>query len=300
MESQIFPLLKLPEFKTIQLNHKKFISSQILYSSPRSLFLKVVSNMRRDENYKKFYISRSPYTQFVKEFCKTKKVPNLLKHVKVEWNNLDDQGKEMFRGPEALTETKAKTVKMNKKCRPARCSYSIYVELKCKEKSRSYQELGKKWKSSLDVKKEPFKILHLLDQERFLFENSVFSRFELVLRLFGACAGKKLFKRNTGFSVFKDELKDSLVERGFTKVNNLTQIGRKRYSKLEKDERIRYKDIAKVKNQEIIDTLFERVMKKANLDYRDFCLQNNASVKDLNNFEEDFDAFIGIEDQFNF
>ena len=300
MESMLFPPLKLPEFQIIQISSKKFISSKFLYSNPKNLFRKVVFNFLRDESYRKFYISKSPYTQFVKEFSKTNRVPNILKQVKNEWGNMDDQKKEMYRGQDAITETKHKVIKSTKKCRPSRCSYSIYVELKCKEKSRSYEELGTIWKNLTEAKKEPYKILHKLDQERHAFEQNVFSRFELVVRLFGASTNKKILKKHNGFSVFKEEYRESMIERGFSKLGNLTQIGRKRYTKLEKDVKEKYKLIAKTKNDELIDMVFQKVLRKSNLDYGEFNGTNMDMIKDSNAFEEDFDEFIKFEEDYNF
>lgn len=300
MHDMLFDPLILPEFQIIQLNSKNFISSRFLYTDPKELFRKVVFNFRRDESYRRFYISKSPYTQFVKEFSKTNRVPNILKQVKNEWGNMDDQKKEMYRGQDTVTESKPRVIKSTKKCRPARCSYSIYVEVKCKEKSRSYEELGKKWKSLTEAKKEPYKMLHKLDQERYAFEQNVFSRFELVVRLLGASTNKKILKKHNGFSVFKEEYRESMIERGFSKLGNLTQIGRKRYTKLEKDVKEKYKLKAKIKNDELIDKIFQKVLRKSNLDYGEFNRNNMNTAKDSYAFEEDFDEFFKFEEDYNF
>lgn len=301
MEHYLFPLIKIPDFQDIQLSKKKFISSKFLYEGPKSLFKKVFNNFLGDENQKKNFVSRSAFTQFVKVFCQGNKVPNPLLAAKNEWMSMDDEQKDDFRRKDvSLSSCKPKVVKIKRKCRLIRCSYSIYIQVKCKEKSRSYEELGNKWKSLPEEKKVPYHKLYLADKERAEFEGNVFNRFELVLRLLGAASPTKLIKKYNGYIVFRDELKASLIERGFNKIPNLDTIGRKRYIKLDKETRKNYKSAAVVKNNELIEQFFEKVYKKANVDYGELIVTENVQNNWNNLLEEDFDEFLNEETHFKF
>lgn len=301
METPLFPLLKIPEFKETQLNEQKFISTKFLYEGPKGIFKKVISNFISDENKRKNYISRSSYTQFIKEFCKKNKIVNVLKAAKTEWNHMEEHQKVNYKDQElGLTASKLKPIKIIKKCRPIRCSYSIFVEVKCKEKSRTYQELGKKWRSLPEEKKISYQKLYVADKERVEFEKNVFSRFELALRLFGACSSTKLIRKYNGFNVYKEELRASLIERGFTKMPNLDIIGRKRYIKLDGAMRKSYKNAAAIKNDEMIEQVFEKVYKKVNVDYGELTGVENEDANGNLLYEEDFEEFLNEETGFIF
>lgn len=301
MASSLFPLLKIPDFQEIQLSEKKFISSKFLFEGPKSLFKKVFNNFLSDENQKKNFVSRSAFTQFVKEFCSGNKIPNPLAAAKNEWIAMDDEQKDDYRTKEVtLSSCKPKVLKIKRKCRLIRCSYSIFIQVKCKEKSRSYEELGNKWKSLPEEKKIPYHKLYLADKERAGFEKSVFNRFELVLRLLGAASSNKLVRKYNGYIVFRDELKASLIERGFNKIPNLDAIGRRRYIKLDKEARKNYKSAAVVKNTELVEQFFEKVYKKANVDYGELIVTENVQSNWNNLLEEDFDEFLNEETHFKF
>jgi hypothetical protein len=145
-----------------------------------------------------------------------------------------------------------------------------------------------------EYKKEPYKQLVNYDKQRSAFEKSVFSRFELVLRLLGAGSNEKIIKIYKGFNVFKEELAASLNERGFAKMPSLELLARKRYSKIDKDSKQKYKNQARAKTEEMIDQVFIKVLKKSNIDFGS--LFGLTEDRYFNLFDEDYDEFIHAEE----
>lgn len=297
MEFNIFTFLILPDFVDVTINEKTVVSSRILYSPAKMIFKKVLFNFLRDERQKKLFRSKSCYTNFLRDYCKKQKLTKALKHAKNEWENLDEETKDLYRTiPSEKIETKPKRLKSIKKPKTTRCSFSIFVAVKSMTKNRTYEYLASKWKDLSEEKKQPYADLCKIDKERADFEKIVFNRLELVLRLLGACSIKPLIKKQRGFSVFKDELKASLIERGFTKVPNIEILARNKYGRMDKESKVKYKSIANAKNEEIIEQVFMRVLKKANIDYKDLIgfgpVQGPMNVA----FDEDYDEFIMAED----
>ena len=194
--------------------------------------------------------------------------------------------------PKEKLNRKPKIMKKMKKSKSARCSFSIFIEIKCLRKSRAYETLALKWKKMSEDKKIPFKVLADFDKERASFEKDVFNRFELILRLFSAASNSKLIQKCKAISIYKEELKASLIERGFSKLPNLEILGRRKFSKMDKESKLKYKTLAKTKTEEAIEQVFARVANKANIYFGDMLSLPGSSNSLGNLFDEDYDEFI--------
>ena len=294
MSDSIFKPLAIPVFVDYAISEDLTFCTKLLFLTARKIFNLVYRNYFRSEGKKKHFSNKSSYANFVREFCKVKRGSKVLKYAKEEWGHLTEENKEMYKvidSPER-TGNAFTDLKGLKKPKSRRSTFSLYAVVKYKKGGPiNFKELAGVWNNATDEFKAVYQELQRFDEERAEFEREVFSRFELVLRLLGA-ADLKLLKKFKAFSLYKEEIKASLMERGFSTMPNLEILSRKKYTKLDYAQREKFAKLAKSRNEEYADQLFLKVLKKANIDFRDMVGIINTETTNVNVVEEDFDEFI--------
>ena len=79
-----FPELKIPEFVNVKISEKLTVSTEILYSSAKTIFLRVLKNFLKDENLKRKFRNKSIYTNFMRSYSKQQRSFPALKYAKYE------------------------------------------------------------------------------------------------------------------------------------------------------------------------------------------------------------------------
>lgn len=286
----VFQSLKIPDFVDIVLSPRKTISTKILYTPARDLFYLALKNMQNDHKERKSFRNNSTYSNFLREYCKTKKGQKVLKYATEEWRQLTEENKEMYKVVPKPEENKPCLMKTTKRVKHIRSVFSIYVMVKSLKKQETYDTIAGKWSKLTSEKKVAYKELKVYDTERFDFESITLSRFELVLRLLASSA-EKLLKKFSSFDIYKMEMKASLLERGLTNMPRFELLSRKKYSRVSEEQKGKHKRLAKIKNQENIDLAFDKVLRKANVFFGDWLGTVNENANSMQ-FEEDFDEFI--------
>lgn len=268
--------LKVPIFEKIYLPGKGEKTSYDTFTPLEKLVTKVIDYFIYIKKYKnRNTVNTSGFKVFLKQASGYFKGANYLGKASKKWGEISERDKEYYnRLADMARSCNSSDPKLNLKkiSLPRARGIAHAVMFYIKENKERVQNISdvkpliEEW-SSLDFKtKTAYMTLETWDRRRFEFERELMKRFLLIAKLLHSADKKSIPRKKPVYYYFKEELRKSLLDSGWSKTPNLEGLSRKYYKTFDLETRAEYKRLKRHREQNEFEEFIKTLLLRANVD----------------------------------